>query len=314
MTLVSVIMPVFNGERYLAETIESILAQTFIDFEFIIVDDGSHDSSAQIIRAYQNSDKRIRLLCLDENTGISRATNHGIANSRCQYIALTDQDDISLPDRLQMQVDRLNAVQDIAVLGTCAYIVDENLKRPAPYDVASDHASIALAFFVARPFAGNTVMLRREAFDEIGLMNSEMDSVQDMELLWRAVKSVKCANLPDRLLLWRRHENALGMRRDATLTRRFRANMLRDLWNEAPDETLQRFERLRSFEKFGWRERRLAKHDMKRVVDALVAKSYVDPGDLSKLYTQVDRRLESMTPRLWQMFCHWRRHRLGRGS
>ena len=98
------------------------------------------------------------------------------------------------------------------------------------------------------------------------------------------------------------------------LARRVRANMLRDLWDEAPDKTMQRFARLRRFEKFGWRERRLAERDMKRVIDALVAKGYVDPGDRSKLYTQVDRRLESMTPRLWQMFCHWRRHHFGRGS
>ena len=88
--------------------------------------------------------------------------------------------------------------------------------------------------------------------------------------------------------------------------------MLRDLWGDAPEETLQRFNRLRQLEKFGWRERRLLERDMKRLIDALIAKGFVDPGDRAMLYTEVSRRLESMTPRLWQMFCHWRRHSLQR--
>ena len=96
MPQVTVLMPVFNGEKYLAEAIESILNQTFKDFEFLIVDDGSEDRSAEIINSYK--DKRIKLLRNERNLGVSRSCNKGIKLAEGKYIARMDCDDISLPE------------------------------------------------------------------------------------------------------------------------------------------------------------------------------------------------------------------------
>ena len=96
MPLVSVIMPVYNGKRYLAEAIESILAQTFTDFEFIIIDDGSNDRSPQIALSYAEQDDRIRLIKLESNRGVADARNQGMAVASGEFIAVMDCDDHSL--------------------------------------------------------------------------------------------------------------------------------------------------------------------------------------------------------------------------
>ena len=105
MPAVSVIMPVYNGERFLAEAIESILEQTFTDFELLIVDDASQDGSLQIIREYAARDDRILVIPSESNLGIADARNLGIRRAIGDYITTMDCDDISLPRRLQMQVD-----------------------------------------------------------------------------------------------------------------------------------------------------------------------------------------------------------------
>ena len=117
MPLVSVVMPVYNTEKYVGEAIESILGQTFSDFEFIIVDDGSRDRSPAIIRDYERSDERIRCLRLERNAGTAAAKNHGIAAATGEFIAGMDSDDVSLPERLGKQLEFLRANPDIGAVG-----------------------------------------------------------------------------------------------------------------------------------------------------------------------------------------------------
>ena len=129
MPLVSVVMPVFNGEKYLAEAIESILSQTFTDFELLIVDDGSRDCSAAIIRGYEKRDERIRFFQLECNSGTAVARNHAVAASIGTYITYMDCDDVCLPERLQKQVDFLQSNCDIGGVGTHAKAVSENMQH-----------------------------------------------------------------------------------------------------------------------------------------------------------------------------------------
>jgi len=103
--LVTVLMPVYNAERFLSEAMDSILNQTLINFEFLIIDDGSHDSSLKIIRSYD--DPRIRLVQNEKNLGISATLNKGINLASADLIARMDADDISYPERLQKQYDYL---------------------------------------------------------------------------------------------------------------------------------------------------------------------------------------------------------------
>ena len=108
-------MPVYNGEKYVAEAIESILAQTFTDFEFIIVDDGSQDRSPEIIREYVRRDDRVRCLRQERNTGVSSARNRGIDDAGGEFVALMDADDVSLPTRLEKRSAFCSSIRQLAL-------------------------------------------------------------------------------------------------------------------------------------------------------------------------------------------------------
>ena len=123
---VSVVMPVYNREAFVSESVGSILDQTFEDFEFIIIDDGSTDRTVAIVQEHMQQDSRIRLVILPENVGIARATNRGINEAQGQYIALMDSDDVSIRTRLEHQVDYLDQHPDVDVLGTQMQVVDKH--------------------------------------------------------------------------------------------------------------------------------------------------------------------------------------------
>ncbi len=120
----SVIMPVYNGQDFVSKAIESILGQTFSDFEFIIINDGSTDRTLKILESYQKKDKRIVLLN-QENKGIAKSLNRGIAKAKGDYIARQDADDISFPDRLRNQVEFLDNNKDVGFLGCSCEMIDE---------------------------------------------------------------------------------------------------------------------------------------------------------------------------------------------
>ena len=122
---VSVVMAVYNGEQYLQEAIESILSQTFSDFEFIIVDDASTDCTPEIVQNYAKYDKRIRLMRNKRNLGLTKSLNRGLNVSQGIYIARQDADDLSLPKRLELQVHFLDDHIEIGALGAGVEIVDE---------------------------------------------------------------------------------------------------------------------------------------------------------------------------------------------
>ncbi len=123
---VSVLMSVYNGERFLRDSVESILGQTFTDFEFLILDDGSTDSTCEILEEYANKDARIVLVRNDRNLGLTRSLNKGLRLVRGEYLARQDADDISLPKRLEMQVKFLDAHPEVGVVGSALEIIDEN--------------------------------------------------------------------------------------------------------------------------------------------------------------------------------------------
>src|SRR6266498_4162605 len=122
--LVTVLMSVYNGERYLSEAIDSIINQTFADFEFVIINDGSTDSSREIINAYR--DPRIRLVDNSQNIGLPKSLNLGLALARGEYVARQDADDISHPTRFEKQVEYLDDHGEVVVLGTRVWNMDES--------------------------------------------------------------------------------------------------------------------------------------------------------------------------------------------
>lgn len=161
---ISVLMTVFNGERFLKETIESVLKQTLKDFEFIIIDDGSTDKTKEIIESFK--DERIKYFYYGENKGyynLDNVINFGLEKCKGDYIARIDADDICYPERLQKQYDYLEKNKDIFLVGTSADIIDKDgtiidkiIKREYP--------SIVLKYRMAisNPFIHSSIMFRNE--------------------------------------------------------------------------------------------------------------------------------------------------------
>jgi len=124
--IVSVILPIFNAEKYLSVCIESVLNQTFQDFELILINDGSTDGSSVIIKKYEQLDKRVKVFNNDHNLGIIDTLNVGLRLAKGKYIARMDSDDICVEDRLKYQVDYLDEHEYIFLIGGSFYLIDEN--------------------------------------------------------------------------------------------------------------------------------------------------------------------------------------------
>src|SRR5260370_882906 len=211
MTLptVSVIMPVYNSERYLDEAVESILRQTFSDFEFIITDDGSTDSSLARLRRYSERDPRIRLNSRP-NTGYVQALIEAVPLAKGKYIARMDADDISLPERFERQVRFLEQNPEYAVVGSKVLLIDSD-GAPLKYmGERQQHEDIDAAHMRGEGGAiiHPSAMLRTEAMRAIGSYRLLKD--EDLDLFLRLAEYGKVANLPDVLLHYRQHPKSVG--------------------------------------------------------------------------------------------------------
>ncbi len=318
MPAVSVIMSVYNGERFLAEAIDSILAQTFRDFEFIIVDDGSRDGTSRIIESYAERERRIRFIPLARNLGIADARNRGIEAACGEFITIMDCDDISMPQRLEKQANYLRAHPQVGAAGTAgaAYNADMS-RRLFDLDVPQAHGIIVFATLIGLSFIFSSVMTRAELLRAVGGYQPGLRIAEERDLYWRLLwqKRARFANLPDSLYHYRLHENSNSHSRDQELNRQretVRQNILRQLWGEAPADAIDRFVRMATGQGLSMGERRSARRDMLRLIDALLQHGLVDEGDRPLLLADMQRRLEGMQPRLWQKFSHWRRYRFPR--
>jgi glycosyltransferase involved in cell wall biosynthesis len=196
---VTVLMPVYDSEQYLREAIESILNQTYKKFEFLIINDGSTDSSRSIILSYK--DNRIRLIDNEKNIGLTKSLNKGIKLANGEYIARMDADDISLPERLQKQLDYMEQNTRVGVCGSW-YKIFDNKDRIVKTLQKSENIRISL--FFKNSLGHSTVMIRKEHLLVNGLYYDEsMEMAQDYFLWVRLSEYTKCYNLPEVLQLYR---------------------------------------------------------------------------------------------------------------
>ena len=209
---VSVLMPVYNAAPYLAEAIESILSQTFGDFEFLIIDDGSADDTAQIAESYAQRDQRIRLVRHAENQGQTARLNQGLALARGRYIARMDGDDISLSERLGQQVAFFDSHPGIGVCGSWLPTIGDRHTRFERYPTSD--ADIRCQLLFRDVLAHPAVMLRRALFTEHGLAYDPFFQIaQDYDLWARCAEHTQLANMPQVLLHYRVHQQQMGQRR-----------------------------------------------------------------------------------------------------
>lgn len=195
-------MPVYNAEKYLGTAIESILNQTFRDFEFIIINDGSTDSSADIIRSYH--DQRILLIENPINVGITSTMNRGLSMGRGEYIARMDADDISMPTRLEKQLDFLIHNKNIGVVGSAIRIIDHNGKPHHTSSFPQEDSLIRWTMCFSNPMANGSLMMRSENILRVGGYQSS--AAEDYNLLEKLNWVTAFSNLPDVLFYLRRSE------------------------------------------------------------------------------------------------------------
>ena len=223
-----------------------------------------------------------------------------------------DCDDVSLPERLEKQVEFLRANPAIGALGTEAKVTDENLIPQRVYGVAHNHARIAYDLQMGPCIVGTTVMLRQAIVKACGGYNASLIRSADIELVARLIPRTRLANLPEPLYLYRQHGGQMPLTPQKVQDwANLLAQLLARLWGEAPQASLNRFAQVRRREKLGWRERRLAKRDLTRLIDSMLAAEWINEDDRAYLMRVLNGQMEHTTPRLWQMFCHWRRHRFG---
>ena len=189
--LVTVLMSVYNCEEYLKAAIDSILSQTFTDFEFIILDDGSSDGSVKIVKDYESRDSRIVLIQNDINLGLAASLNKGILAAKGKYIARQDADDLSAPNRLALQVEYAIANPDVDVIGTNCFFVDiydqivyEDLSFSADQDLYTKLLNKKAIF------AHGSAFIKTDKLKECGMYDERFYFVQDGEL-WLKMLSKK---------------------------------------------------------------------------------------------------------------------------
>lgn len=214
MTLpaISVVMSVYNGQAYLAEAVESILNQTFRDFEFIIIDDGSTDKTAEILSAYAAHDARIRIH-RQGNKGRTASLNIGISHARADYVARMDADDISLSNRFQRQFDFLQAHPDVGVLGGGVCLIDQAGSAFDSIQPPICDPEIRSVMFRYNPMWHPAIMMRKDVLLGVGAYRVEFDESEDYDLFLRMSERSKMANVSETVLLYRIHSGQVSVRK-----------------------------------------------------------------------------------------------------
>ena len=204
--LISVVVGAYNAHKYIDEMVRSILGQTFADFEFIVVDDGSTDDTLEILRGHERRDARMKVIA-SPHSGIVDAANAGIRHAQCELIARADADDIALPDRFDKQFRYMQSHPEICALGAQMMLIDPygvpllETKLPLDHEGIDKEMLGGSGWAMPQPVA----MVRRAALIEIGCYRKEYEWAEDLDLFLRLAEHGRLANLPDVLVKYRIH-------------------------------------------------------------------------------------------------------------
>lgn len=203
---VSVIMSVFNGEKYIHRAVSSILSQSYSDLELIVIDDGSKDRTSEVISSFR--DKRLRFFH-QENMGLTKSLNKGLAISQGRWIARHDADDFSIYNRLERQIDYLNSNPEVKLLGSSCFI------QPSKHNVVNEiysypcrHSQLVEAMPYYNPFVHGSIVVDRDTLEKHNGYNENYKYVQDYELWSRLLPEIKAANYPAPLYVRSVHLNS----------------------------------------------------------------------------------------------------------
>ncbi len=213
---ISVVVAVYNGVKYVSEALESILAQTFGDFEFIIVDDGSTDGTLPILQRFASKDPRV-IVISRPNTGIVGALNDGIAKARGEFLARMDADDVCFPQRFERQVVYLREHPECVGVGTFVQTIDpygsvlDRLVHETEHEPIDRELMTGRGFAIVQP----TIMMRADAVRRVGGYRKQWQHSEDLDLFLRLAEVGKLHNIPEYLLQYRIHyESANHLRHE----------------------------------------------------------------------------------------------------
>lgn len=200
MTKVSVLMSVHNGERFVRDAVLSLLAQTYHDFELLIVDDASTDGTHNILEELAAQDQRIRVLTNSTNLGLTRSLNVALRETNSELVARMDADDIALPHRLEKQVTFLESHPGVGIVGTWYQFIDGAGRIVGEQHPPIQDAELHRALIRSNPFLHSSVMLRWDLLDHVHGYDERCRRAQDYDLWMRCAPLTKLANLPEVLL------------------------------------------------------------------------------------------------------------------
>jgi glycosyltransferase involved in cell wall biosynthesis len=210
MPKLSVVMPVFNGERWLMTAVYSIIRQDYDDFELLILNDGSSDDTAKLLRSIR--DKRVIVISYARNEGYSGRLNDGIEASSGAFIARMDADDISLPARFSRQLKAFQNDPGLQILGTWTHQIDEEGILVGQHCCATRHSDVAINLLSNVTLVHHpTVMMKRSLFEAMAIYDTTFEPAEDFEMWTRAIlANQQIGVLPDQMLLYRRHSNQVS--------------------------------------------------------------------------------------------------------
>jgi len=241
---ITVLMSVYNGEKYVVDAIESVLSQTFIDFEFLIFEDCSKDNSLAILQEYAKKDSRINLIANETNQGLTANLIEGMNIAKGTYLARMDADDICYPERLLKQVTYLNQHQEISLLGSSVIFFDDNGYEFVGYQPL-EHDEIKVELLLGYTMMHPSVMMRLNDFRKHNLnYDVSFRYSQDYDLWVRAIRTLKFSNLREPLLKMREHASKISRTvkpEQKTLSDRVRGWQLQELGIELSTEQLRVF-------------------------------------------------------------------------
>lgn len=208
--IVSVLMPVYNAESYVTAAVESILSQTFVDFEFIIIDDGSTDASLKILKAYAANDERIRLTSR-RNRGLVPTLNEMLSQAKGEFIARMDADDVAMPERFARQIEFLESEPDVVCVGGAHEVIDEKGRLLTRLELPEKNDEIQqLALAGHTSICHPCAMIRRELMIKVGGYDEAMLPAEDLDLWLKLGEVGALANLKETMLKYRLHMNSVS--------------------------------------------------------------------------------------------------------
>jgi glycosyltransferase involved in cell wall biosynthesis len=204
--LVSILMPAYNSESYISQSIQSVLQQTYIHRELIIIDDWSTDSTASIIKTYMHIDKRIMLIQNESNLSLCHALNKWLSSAQGTYIARIDSDDIWYSDKLYLQIEWMIAHPDYGLTWTSFEYIDKKWMITGRYIAINNDKEIKKCLLYTCPILQPTFIFKKILYEQYWWYDHDFLYAEDNEILLRYGKYTKFYNLPNILCQYRRHE------------------------------------------------------------------------------------------------------------